>query len=194
MPDRIESDELVRLAAQRISQDIETDGEVVEKRYPYKTPAPALCGVLVVLGALVTGSCLFLGWGKDSPVSPGIALIAGISVAGCVLALVLIMRMLRPPYLILSEDGISFPGRPKKGWWVAFADVEEVRVHPPFLGYRMLDMKAQSRPWSKAEEERWWSVSERMLPTKDAFDEVCSYILAHVECASPEQKLDHPTQ
>lgn len=167
----------------------------MEKRYSYKTPAPALGSVIVVLGAVVTGACLLFSGVRDlSPISPGMALMAGILVAGCVLALVIVMRVFRPPYLIVREDGISFPGRPKEGWWVAFADIEEVRVNPPFLGYRTLAMKAQSKPWSKGEEARWWSVSERMLPTKEAFDEICSYILTNVECASSEQELDHPMQ
>jgi hypothetical protein len=166
----------------------------MEKRYSYKIPSLALCSGLVVLGAFVTGGCLLFGWLQDLAITPWIALMAGILVAGCVLALVLIMRMLRPSYLILREDSISFPGRPKEGWLVAFTDIEEVRLDPPFLGYRSLAMKAQSRPWSNAEERRWWSISERMLPTKEAFDEVCSFILAHVERTLPKQELDHPMQ
>jgi hypothetical protein len=166
----------------------------MEKRYPYKISMPALLGAVGVLGVVITGSCLLLKGPKNLPMTPGIALMIGISVAGCVLALVLIMRLLRPPYLILREDGISFPGRPKEGWWVAFADIEEVRLQPSFLGYRTLIMKAQSRLWLKAEENRWWSVSERMLPTKESFDEVCSFILAHVERASSDQRFDHSMQ
>jgi len=147
---------------------------------------PALIGVLAVFGIIVTGGCLLLPRVNNLTITPGIALMIGILVAGFVLAIVLIMRILRPPYLIIREDGISFPGRPKEGWWVAFVDIHEVRVTPMFLGSRTLYIKAKSRPWSNAESERWWSVSERMLPTKEAFDEVCSYILTHVECVSPE--------
>ncbi len=138
---------------------------------------PALIGVLAVLGIIVTSGCLLLPRVNNLTITPGIALMVGILVAGFVLATVLIMQILRPPYLIIREDGISFPGRPKEGWWVAFVDIEEVRVHPPFLGYRTLTIKAQPKPWSKAEEERWWSIHERMLPSKQVFDEICSYIL-----------------
>ena len=161
---------------------------MMEKRYSYKVSAPFLLGAIILLGALVTACCLLLSGPKSLLMTPGIALAVGISVAGFTLALVFIMRVLRHPYLILREDGISFPGRPKEGWRFAFADIKEIHVEPSFLGNRTLVMKARGGPWLKAQEERWWSVSERMLPTKEAFDEVSSYILAHVKHASHEQE------
>jgi hypothetical protein len=161
----------------------------VEKRYPYKIPLPAVFGLLAILVIFVTGSCLLLPKVNNLTITPGIALTVGILVAGFVLVTVLLLRILRPSYLIIRQDGISLPGRPKEGWWVAFSDIKEVRIDPPFLGYRSLAMEAQPKPWSKTD-ERWWSINERMLPSKEAFDEICSFILSHVESAPPEQKLD----
>jgi hypothetical protein len=137
-----------------------------------------LCGIFAFIGLVVAGLSLLLRGPSGTPLPLGTAVILGVVAAGCAAVLTLTMRWLRPPFLTLRADGIYFPGRPKEGWRVAFVDIKELRVNPPSLGRRTISMQAQGHPVSGS--ERWWSVSERQLPNKEAFDEIYAYILSRV--------------
>jgi hypothetical protein len=111
-------------------------------------------------------------------IPPRTALIIAFSISGFLFALTVTMRWLHPPFLTLRDDGVYLPGAGKRTWRIAFADVTELRLHPPFMGCRALDMEAQLLPLSR--EHRWWSIHERSLPGKEAFDDVYSCIVSRV--------------
>ncbi|HPN33373.1 MAG TPA: hypothetical protein PK843_02595 [bacterium] len=140
----------------------------MEKRYPYRTSAPILASIVLFLGVATTCIFLILPNTNGHHITLLTAIIAGLSVSTVSLGLTLTMRALRPAFLTLRDDGIYFPGRPKEGWRISFTDIEEIHVQPPFLGHRIIAIKAMER--SGLSNERWWSISERMLPSSDAFN------------------------
>jgi hypothetical protein len=143
-----------------------------EKRYSYRLPVAWLCGVSVVIGITVAVCCPFLRDPHGQHMPFQLAGTFGLLAIGLWLGFALTLRVLKRPYLILRDDALLLPGRPKDGWRIAYADIKEVRVHPPALGCRQIAIRTS---------ERWRSISERLLPSNAAFDEVCAYIGSHVD-------------